>query len=91
MAKDYQRLWVAATNATDGTQAAQALAEILADKDGKTFALRLDSKDLELCIEMLGDVSADPYDYIFHNLRRFFRASQNTTSNLPKNRLSLSP
>jgi len=59
MAKDYQRLWVAATNTTDGTQAAQTLAEILADIDGKDFILRLDGKNVGLCIEMLGNVSFD--------------------------------
>lgn len=89
MAKDYQRLWVSATNATDGAQAAQTLAEILADKDGKVFVLRLDSKDVELCIEMLANVSFD-LRYPIRNLRRFVRASQNRTSNLPRNRLSLS-
>jgi len=59
MEKDYQRLWAAVTNAADKTQATQTLAEILVDKDGKVFISRLDSKDAELCIEILGDVS--PY------------------------------
>ena len=59
MAKDYQRLWMAATNVTDGAQAAQMLAEILTDKDGKSFILHLDSKDAELCVEMLGNVRPD--------------------------------
>jgi len=69
MGKDYQRLWVVATNAIDGAQAAQTLAEILADKDGKVFILRLDGKDAELCIEMLGNVS--PIEgYLVCNLRR---------------------
>jgi len=54
-----QQLWVAAANATDGAQAAQTLAEILADKDGKVFILRVDSRDVELCIEILGNVSVN--------------------------------
>ena len=60
MGKDYQQLWVAATNATDGGQATHTMAEILADTDGKVFLLRLDSNDVESCIEMLGDVSSNP-------------------------------
>jgi len=60
MGKDYQRLWAAATNATDRVQSARALAEIVADKDGKVFVLRLGGEDVELCVEMLGDVSPNP-------------------------------
>jgi len=57
--KHYQRLLVAATNATDKTQAAQTLAKILADRDGEVFVSSLDSTDVKLCIEILSNVSPD--------------------------------
>jgi len=60
MGKDYQRLWVDATSAADRVQGARALAEILADKDGKVFVLRLGGENVELCVEILGDVSSNP-------------------------------
>jgi len=65
MARDYQRLWTGVTSATDGVQAVQALAGILTDKDGRTFISRLDSKDAELCVEILHDVSPDLYFSLF--------------------------
>ena len=39
----------------------QTLAEILADKEGGVFISRLDSKDAELCIEILDCVSHHLY------------------------------
>jgi len=59
VAKNCQRLWVATTNATDKTQAAQTLANILADRDGEGFVSNLDSADVKLCIEILSNVSPD--------------------------------
>jgi len=59
MAEEYQRRWVGITNATDKAQAVRTLAEILTDKDGKAFISRLDSKDAELCVEILGNVSPE--------------------------------
>jgi len=52
--KDYRRLWNGIAGATDK---ARSLAEILADKEGRAFISRLDERDAELCIEILGDVS----------------------------------
>jgi len=57
MTKDPQRLWEGVTNATDGVQAVQTLTGILADKKGRVFISRLGSKDAELCVEILDDVS----------------------------------
>ena len=61
MANDYWRLWMVVTNATDGAQAIQALAEILTDREGKVFISCLGSEDAELCVEILGNVSPDLY------------------------------
>jgi len=47
------------TNATDEAQAIRTLAGILNDKEGKVFISRLDRKDAELCVEILGDVGPD--------------------------------
>ena len=50
---------MAVTNAIDEVQAIQTLAEILTDMDGKAFIARLDSKDADLCVDILGNVSSD--------------------------------
>jgi len=60
MAKDYQRLWRVATDATGEVLAVQSLAEIVADKAGRVFISRLDSGDAELCVKILDNVSRDP-------------------------------
>ena len=59
MAKNYQRLWKEVTSAIDETKAVRNLAEILADKEGRTFVLRLGRRDAELCIEILDHVGRD--------------------------------
>ena len=46
-------------NPTDEAQAVRSLAGILRDKEGKVFISRLDRKDAELCIEILGNVGPD--------------------------------
>ena len=61
MTKNYEELWRSVTNAANAAQAAQTLGEILADKEGRVFISRLGSKDAELCIEILDDVSHDLY------------------------------
>ncbi|KAF9643108.1 kinase-like protein [Thelephora ganbajun] len=53
MGKDYERLWKGVTNATDEGKAVRTLAEILSDKEGRGFILRLERKDAKLCIEIL--------------------------------------
>ena len=59
MAQDYQHLWKTVASATDETQAAQTLAKILADKQGRAFISRLERNDVELCVEILDMVSRD--------------------------------
>jgi len=59
MAQDYQDLWTHVTNTADEAQAAQILAKILADKEGRDFISRLDKKNVESCIEILDNVSHD--------------------------------
>jgi len=89
MARDYQPLFMGVIEA-NRVQAVQTLAEIVTDKDGKTFISRLGSEDAELCIEILDDVSPDLY-LLVHNLSRSVRASpQSTISDPPRNRLSSS-
>ena len=59
MAKNYREIWENVTNATEETKAIRALAEILADKEGRAFASRLERQDAEVCIEILDHVSRD--------------------------------
>ena len=56
MAKNYQRLWKEVTSTTDEAKAVRTLAEILAEKEGRTFISRLERRDAELCIEILDHV-----------------------------------
>ena len=76
---------------TDESKAVRTLADILADREGRTFVSRLERKDVGLCIEILDRVS--------HNLRPlpafalsggFIRAPRNTTSNPQRSRCSSS-
>ena len=57
MAKDYLRLWRDITNASDEGEAIRTLAEILVDREGRTFITNLKRGDAELCIEILDYVS----------------------------------
>jgi len=59
MAQDYQDLWTHVTNTDDEAQAAQILAKILADKEGRDFISRLDKENVESCIKILDNVSHD--------------------------------
>lgn len=56
-AKDYHRLWKRVTGAADGTGAIRALAEIVADSDGRSFISGLGDEDVVFCIEALDYVS----------------------------------
>ena len=58
-AKDYRQLWEGVTDATNKAEAVQILAEIVADSDGRSFPLDLESEDVALCIETLNHVSCD--------------------------------
>ena len=57
MTANCQRQWRDVTNAKSETKAIQILAEVLADKQGKSFVLNLEPKDAELCIEILDRAS----------------------------------
>ena len=49
--KDYEQLWKSITDKTDKPEAAQALAEIVADNAGRGFILRLELEEAEMCID----------------------------------------
>ena len=55
----YQRLWKGVTNTSDEGKAIRTLADILLDKEGRTFISNLERKDAGLCIEILDLVSPD--------------------------------
>ena len=57
MTEEYQRLWKGIAGADDKAQAVQSLAKILAEKKGRAFISSLDNGGVELCIEILGNVS----------------------------------
>ena len=57
--KDYGKLWKHITSTTDDGKAVRTLAEILADKEGRNFILRLGREDAEFCIEILDHVCRD--------------------------------
>ena len=57
MAKDYSQLWKNVTSARDEGKAVRTLAEILVDREGRTFIGTLKRADAELCIEVLDHVS----------------------------------
>ena len=59
MTRNFQRLWKDVTNSTDEAMAVRTLAGILADSEGRAFALSLDRKDAEYCIDILDRVSPD--------------------------------
>ena len=61
MPKDYQRLWKDVTDTKDEGKAVRTLAEILVDKEGRSFISNLERKDAKLCIEILDQVSPDSY------------------------------
>ena len=57
MVKDYPQLWKGVTSARYEGRAVRVLAEILVDKEGRTFIGNLKRADAELCIEILDHVS----------------------------------
>ena len=61
MAKDYQRLWKDVTSTSDEGKAVRTLADILLDKEGRSFIMDLAREDAELCIEILNHVSRNLY------------------------------
>jgi hypothetical protein len=91
MTQDYYRLWKDLTSAIDEAEAVRTLAEILVDKDGRAFILRLEREDAELCIEILDHVTCNlpllPSPALSCD---FIRASRTITSNPLRNRFSSS-
>ena len=71
MAKDYRRLWKGVTSTSDEGKAVRTLAEILLDKEGRTFISNLKRKDAQLCMEIFDHVSRDPSPLPFRRLRWF--------------------
>lgn len=57
---DFAELWTRVTRTPDKAEAVRTLAEILAQRKGRTFISRLEHKEAELCIEVL--------DYVSYNL-----------------------
>lgn len=57
MAKNYLRLWKDIAGASDEGKAFRTLAEILVDREGRTFIWNLKPGDAELCIKILDHVS----------------------------------
>ena len=47
------------TSPSDGARPVQALAEILANKQGRSFVFQLERNDADLCLEVLDRVSHD--------------------------------
>jgi len=88
MAKDYRRLWNDAATTTDEGRAVRTLAEILLNKEGRTFISNLDRNDAELCIKILDRVSRGPYRLPPPISDSLFRALQSTTSKPQRNMLS---
>ena len=81
MLKVYRRLWEGLTITTNEAEAVRDLAEIVADKGGKDFILRLERDEAKLCIGILDRVSRElrlPPPAVSD---RLFRALNNITSN----------
>ena len=88
MAKDYQQLWQGVTNASGEAKAVRILAEILTDKEGRTFISSLDApRDVGLCVEILDRVGChlDPSFVVSDGFSRAFKI---TTSGLQRNKAS---
>ena len=91
MARNYRQLWKDVTSTNGEGEAIRTLAQIVLDKEGRAFISNLERDDAELCIEILDRVSRELYLLpSFAVSDGFFRASQDTTSEPQRNRLSSS-
>ena len=70
-ARDPVKLWGLVCRTSNEAKAVRTLAEILLDKEGRTFIANLTREDAELCIEILDYVSRGPYPLSSHHLRLF--------------------
>ena len=85
MAKNYQQLWKDVASTSDEGKAVRTLAEIVLDKEGRTFILELERGGAELCIEILDRVSRDPCLLLFRRLRWFLQGlAEHNLKNMEK-------
>lgn len=56
-ATEFARLWAQVVHSTSVSDSVRILAQVLVQRDGRTFISHLKPKDAELCIELLGHVS----------------------------------
>ncbi|KAF9789265.1 kinase-like domain-containing protein [Thelephora terrestris] len=71
MVKDFRRLWQDVTSATDEAGAVRALAEILTEKEGRSFISSLERSDAEFCFDIL-DRGITGYDLKTRERQAFF-------------------
>ena len=94
MTKDYPQLWKNVTSSRDEDKAVRILAEILVDREGRSFVGTLKRADAELCVEILDHVSLSLIRQIRSLLPDsdclFIRASQSIISKPRRNGLSSS-
>ena len=87
---DPVELWGWVVRTISEVDSIQILAKILAQKEGRSFISNLACKNAKLCIEILDRVSHDLYLLPPAISDDFIRASESTTSELQRNRLSSS-
>jgi hypothetical protein len=63
MVVDFNKLWKRARTVVDEAESVRTLVRILSSKDGRTFILNLEPREVELCIEILDHVSSNPPIY----------------------------
>ena len=71
MARDFERMWKDIASPNDEARAVRALAEILTEKEGRTFISSLERDDAEVCIDVLDNVSSNCVHSLVCNLKRF--------------------
>ena len=59
MTEDYQRLWKDAISTNDEAKCVQILANILVNREGRTFVSSLGREEAGWCIEILDRASRD--------------------------------
>jgi len=90
MTEHYQQIWTGITNAIEETQAIQALAGVVVEKEGRGFISRLDSKDAVSCVRILDRVSNGSNSPPSHS-DGLVRALQVTLSDPPRSKHSSLP
>jgi len=90
MTEYYPQIWTGIANETEEMQAIQALAGVVAEKDGRVFISRLDGKDAVSCVRILYQVRNNSNSSFSHS-DGLARASPVTSSNPPRSKLSSLP